>query len=420
TNNSVVSHGVPVAVIFLFFWPFLASFWTGEMETSSKNKSGEATSVSRSRPEREKASKFAHCESSDKFDIHFKCKTDRPIKSQNSMKTGQPMDVDVRDDTNTDVDDELIEVKDEQIKMEDWVDNGDCYKMCGDNEDRKDVVTNLHRLDDTSTDISRETTNYSQDVDVRDDTNTDVDDDLIEVKDEPIKMEDWVDNGDCYKMCGDNEDRKDVVTNVHRLDDTSTDISRETTNYSQDIDEYKIRGGASMGPKRAATAIDEPTPKRSKKVMNLEEKVKLLDKCRTGNLSNSAIGKLFSVNESTVRSIKKNEAKIRAALASTAPPSAKQVSQVRNNAMSKMESALFVWISDQYRKGNPIDSNAIRSKGKTLYDMLASDEASTSTEPGCPTITHPEFLASKGWFDKFKRRFSLYNLKISGESGSAD
>ncbi|KAK8721950.1 hypothetical protein OTU49_017498, partial [Cherax quadricarinatus] len=349
TNNSVVSHGVPVAVIFLFFWPFLASFWTGEMETSSKNKSGEATSVSRSRPEREKASKFAHCESSDKFDIHFKCKTDRPIKSQNSMKTGQPMDVDVRDDTNTDVDDELIEVKDEQIKMEDWVDNGDCYKMCGDNEDRKDVVTNLHRLDDTS-----------------------------------------------------------------------TDISRETTNYSQDIDEYKIRGGASMGPKRAATAIDEPTPKRSKKVMNLEEKVKLLDKCRTGNLSNSAIGKLFSVNESTVRSIKKNEAKIRAALASTAPPSAKQVSQVRNNAMSKMESALFVWISDQYRKGNPIDSNAIRSKGKTLYDMLASDEASTSTEPGCPTITHPEFLASKGWFDKFKRRFSLYNLKISGESGSAD
>ncbi|KAK8721949.1 hypothetical protein OTU49_017498, partial [Cherax quadricarinatus] len=162
TNNSVVSHGVPVAVIFLFFWPFLASFWTGEMETSSKNKSGEATSVSRSRPEREKASKFAHCESSDKFDIHFKCKTDRPIKSQNSMKTGQPMDVDVRDDTNTDVDDDLIEVKDEPIKMEDWVDNGDCYKMCGDNEDRKDVVTNVHRLDDTSTDISRETTNYSQ------------------------------------------------------------------------------------------------------------------------------------------------------------------------------------------------------------------------------------------------------------------
>ncbi|XP_069959859.1 uncharacterized protein [Cherax quadricarinatus] len=175
-----------------------------------------------------------------------------------------------------------------------------------------------------------------------------------------------------------------------------------------------------MAPKRAATAIDEPTPKRSKKVMNLEDKVKLLDKCKAGYLSNSAIGKLFDVNESTVRSIKKNEVKIRAALASTAPPSAKQVSQVRNSAMCKMESALFVWISDQNRKGNPINSKVIRSKGKTLYDMLASDEASTSAEPGRPTITHPDFLASKGWFDKFKRRFSLHKLKMSGESGLAD
>ncbi|XP_069961423.1 uncharacterized protein [Cherax quadricarinatus] len=112
--------------------------------------------VLRCKPEREKISKFAHCESQDKFGTRFKCKTEGP------MKIGQPMDVDVCDDTNTYIDDDLIEVKDEQIKMEDWVDNGDCYKMCGDNEDRKDVVTNLHRLDDTSTDISRETTNYSQ------------------------------------------------------------------------------------------------------------------------------------------------------------------------------------------------------------------------------------------------------------------
>lgn len=83
----------------------------------------------------------------------------------------------------------------------------------------------------------------------------------------------------------------------------------------------------------------------------------LLEKCESSNLSNCAIGKLFNVNESTMHSIKKNEAKIRAALAATAPTSAKQVSQIRDSAMSKMELALYVWITDQNKNGNPIDNN---------------------------------------------------------------
>ncbi|KAK3865095.1 hypothetical protein Pcinc_029264 [Petrolisthes cinctipes] len=160
-----------------------------------------------------------------------------------------------------------------------------------------------------------------------------------------------------------------------------------------------------MAPKRAATPSDEPSSKRSNKMMNLEENVKLLDKCKSHNLSNCAVGKLFGINESTVRSIKKNEAKIKAALAATASPSAKQVSQIRDSAMSKMESALFVWIADHNKKGNPIDSNEIRAKVKSLYEKLTSHKTSTSAETGCPATSHPEFIVSKGWYDKFKRRF---------------
>ncbi|XP_076041781.1 uncharacterized protein LOC143025666 [Oratosquilla oratoria] len=134
-----------------------------------------------------------------------------------------------------------------------------------------------------------------------------------------------------------------------------------------------------MAPKRTATSHDESSPKILKKVMNLE-KVKLLDKCRAGNMSHSAVRKLFNINESTVRSIDKNEANIRAALASTASPSAKKVSRVISSAISMMESTFYMWITDQNKKGNPIYSNAIRAKGKVLYDRVTSDKASTCAE----------------------------------------
>ena len=69
-----------------------------------------------------------------------------------------------------------------------------------------------------------------------------------------------------------------------------------------------------MGPKRkpSGSARDVPV-KRSKKVMTLSEKVKLLDKIKDG-LSCSSVGRMFGVNESTLRYIKKNEKAIRDSL----------------------------------------------------------------------------------------------------------
>ncbi|XP_069961432.1 HMG box-containing protein 4 isoform X2 [Cherax quadricarinatus] len=131
------------------------------METSPKNKSGEATGVSRSGRVRKKSSKLADFESPDEIDTRFKRKTDRPIKSQKSTKIGQPMGADVYDDSDSYIEDEMIEVKDEPIEVEDWADNDDGDDdMCDDGDDKDDAPDLLH-VDDDSTDMPRETTNYS-------------------------------------------------------------------------------------------------------------------------------------------------------------------------------------------------------------------------------------------------------------------
>lgn len=59
-----------------------------------------------------------------------------------------------------------------------------------------------------------------------------------------------------------------------------------------------------MAPKRLAPGVSGSVAKCKKSVMSLSKKVEVLNKLREG-LSYAAIGRLFGVNESTVRTIKK-------------------------------------------------------------------------------------------------------------------
>lgn len=59
-----------------------------------------------------------------------------------------------------------------------------------------------------------------------------------------------------------------------------------------------------MAPKRLAPCVSGSVAKCKKSVMSLSKKVEVLKKLREG-LSYAAIGRLFGVNKSTVRTIKK-------------------------------------------------------------------------------------------------------------------
>ena len=101
---------------------------------------------------------------------------------------------------------------------------------------------------------------------------------------------------------------------------------------------------------------------RKKSGLPLKVKIEMLDDLRLGE-SFASISRSFNVNESTVRSIKKSEDKIRSSLASTSL-SAKMV---REPAIEKMEVALALWIEDRNHKRVPLSGPMVREKEKRLY-----------------------------------------------------
>jgi hypothetical protein len=152
--------------------------------------------------------------------------------------------------------------------------------------------------------------------------------------------------------------------------------------------------------------------KREKKVMTLVQKVEVLDKLASG-MGASSVGRLFGVNESTVRYIRKIEKQIRETVGQSAPGSAKVSCVVRDRALVKMEKALSLWMEDMSQKNVPIDQNVIREKARSLYEQFrqTGSAGGPSSEGDQQT-----FNASKGWFEKFKTRFALHSVKITGEA----
>lgn len=146
--------------------------------------------------------------------------------------------------------------------------------------------------------------------------------------------------------------------------------------------------------------------KRHKRVMSLENKLKVLDLLDKGD-SAVSVGKVFCVNESTIRNIKKTAATIRSSAARGSSTSNKVSARVRDEAIEKMEKGLSIWIEDQTQRKVPLSLQLIQAKALKLFESFK-------------TADSPSFTASRGWFAKFKKRQSLHNIKITGEAASAD
>jgi transposase-like protein/uncharacterized protein CbrC (UPF0167 family) len=165
-----------------------------------------------------------------------------------------------------------------------------------------------------------------------------------------------------------------------------------------------------MAPKKQLSGQSDPSKaKRERKVLSLDEKIKILHLLKSG-MSVAEVGRKFGKNESSIRTIKQKEAEIRESV-SVAPTTAKMVSLVRDKVLEKTEKALSVWLEDMSQKHIPVDGKIMREKALSLYEYNCE---------GIEESKRKEFKASKGWLASYVKRYSLKNLKITGESASAD
>ncbi|GFT18880.1 tigger transposable element-derived protein 1 [Trichonephila clavipes] len=154
--------------------------------------------------------------------------------------------------------------------------------------------------------------------------------------------------------------------------------------------------------------------KHQRQSVSLEMKIAILDRLGKGERS-TAIGKHFNLGESTVRAIKKNEAAIGKSVISGTKLSTKFASYTRNVLLERTDRAIAIWIEEQVQRRIHVSGYLIQEKALQFYKSMKQSEPSTSTSQAVK-----EFSASKGWLTGFLKRNALHNIKITGESATAD
>ena len=153
---------------------------------------------------------------------------------------------------------------------------------------------------------------------------------------------------------------------------------------------------------------------RKRKAISLEIKIAILDRLAKGERSTD-VAKHFGYGESTIRAIKKSEVLIRQSIISGTKLSSKLASYSRNVLVEKTEKALVIWIDDLTKKRIPLNGPIIKNKALHFYEQLKQLEPSTSS-----AHSNTSFSASKRWLTGFLKRNAFHNVKITGETASAD
>lgn len=149
-----------------------------------------------------------------------------------------------------------------------------------------------------------------------------------------------------------------------------------------------------MPPKRLSTS--ETDKKRCRKSVTLETKLEVLRRIEAGEKI-VEICKAMGLPKSTIQTIRDKKQDIKTYLQSAAPLNVSRLTRQKK----------------MYYKKNEKTIDYMDLKFKYFRKFVKNGDTDVSAED----VT---FQASQGWFEKFKNKFNLHNLKMKGEAASAD
>ena len=120
---------------------------------------------------------------------------------------------------------------------------------------------------------------------------------------------------------------------------------------------------------------------------------------------------MFKVNRSCIGTVYKGKDRILEHVMNVIPMTSTVISKRRGKCVEEMERLLTVWIEYQTQHRMPLSLTLILEKARSLFSDLK-----VKAGEGC----EEEFARSHGWFNRFKKRIGLHNLKLSGEAASAN
>ena len=155
-------------------------------------------------------------------------------------------------------------------------------------------------------------------------------------------------------------------------------------------------------PKPSSKKVSITIAEKKEIIKRYEEGTRIIDIARE-------LGKAFS----TIATIIKKKEAIKAADAS------KDIKfltskKKRPEIMNEVEKLLLLWINQKQLAGDSISQAIICEKAKALHADLLQQVAGSSEEE------QVEFKASRGWFEKFRKRTGIHSVVRHGEAASAD
>lgn len=148
--------------------------------------------------------------------------------------------------------------------------------------------------------------------------------------------------------------------------------------------------------------------KKARKSISLETKMDVIKRIKGGQ-TRPFVCSALNLAPSTVTTIIKNEEKIKFSAQHSTSVSVKHVTYSRSRIIENMEKMLSLWVYDANQRDIPLTQAIICEKAKLIFSNLKAKENSDES-----------FLASSGWFSRFKSRTHIRSIKLTGEAASAD